>query len=148
MPDNPFERLRLSPEASEYDAVEQAARLAERTADEASRAAIRQAVHRLTASPAARLLDAVLTHPRPDHALPELERLLAAYRRPPAGQTDVPVPPLDFDEFRDLLIQVLQDELTDTSCPFEPVPVEEPADEIDRQTAEALWQRLLGDPGA
>ncbi|MFO0928982.1 MAG: hypothetical protein U0736_18505 [Gemmataceae bacterium] len=148
MPDNPFEVLRLSPDATEHDAVEQAARLAARTADEAARAAVRQAVARLTASADDRLLLAVLTHARPDYAVPELERALAAHRRPPADQTDLPIPPIDLDEFRDLLLHQLQRELSDPPAPFEPVPADEPAEEIDRQTAEALWQRLVSDPGA
>jgi hypothetical protein len=148
MSENPFEVLRLGPEAGEAEAVRQAARLCQRAADEPARNAVRQAVQRLTASAQERQLYALMTHPRPDHASPELDRLVAAYRRPPAPVGEVPVPGVDPEEVRELLLGVLAEEQAPPALPLELVEAPEGEAEVARQTAEALWQGLMGDPRA
>ena len=145
MPENPFEALRLPPEASAEDAVKQAARLSQVAADESSRNRVRQAIQELTASPEAWTLAALLTHPRPEHANAELERFIAAHRRPPATSGgEVSVPGVDWEEVRAILTEALADEQRVSPLPLERVEVSESAAEIDQQTAEALWQGLVG----
>lgn len=147
MTENPYEVLQLSPEASEAEIVARAALLCQRTPDEAARGRYRQAAVRLTASAEQRQLFALLTHPYPDHAGAERQRFVAAFRRPPAGLT-VAAPGVDTTEFDALLRDVLAGELNTPAGPLEAVAAWVSAEEIARQTAEALWQRLLAEPGA
>jgi hypothetical protein len=93
---NPFEVLRLDPATPADEVVRQAGRLRQRAADEATVAAIRQAVQALTGRPEERLLHELLTHPAPCHAWPALERFTAAFRRPPlpAAEAQAACPPL------------------------------------------------------
>ena len=141
---NPFEVLRLDPDSSEEEVVRQAGRLRQRATDEQSLNAIRQAVQALTGRAEERLLHALLTHPRPTHAWPALERFAAAFRRPPAA-TASPVPPPDLNELAGLLRALLAEELELAPLPLEAVDAAEDAAEIERQMAEALWQSLLVD---
>lgn len=146
---NPFEVLRLDPAATEEEIVRHAGRLRLRAADEAALAAVRRAVQALTARPEDRLLWSLLTHPDPCYQSPALDRFAAAFRRPPAPAGDgAPCPPLDLEEFTALLRRRAAEELELPPQEFEPVANDEPAEEIDRQTAEALWQSLLFDPRA
>jgi hypothetical protein len=145
---NPFEVLKLDPSATEEEIVRHAERLRQRAADEATQAAIRQAVQALTGKPEDRRLHALLTHPRPAHAAPALDRFVAAFRRPPAVSAPSAVPSLDLAEVEEILRTHMADELEMTPPPFEtPIGPDEP-DEIRRQEAEALWQSLLFDPRA
>ena len=149
MSTNPFEILRLDPSATEEEIVRQAGRLRQRTIDEAALNAIRQAVQMLTARPADRLLYSLLTHPAPCHQRPALDRFAAAFRRPPAATSaPAPCPPLDMEELGDLVKSRIAEELELPALPFEPIRGDETAEEIRRQTAEALWQSLLFDAGA
>jgi hypothetical protein len=146
---NPFEILRLDPSATEEEIVRQAGRLRQRAVDEATRNAIRQAVQALTAGAEDRLLLSLLTHPSPRHRSTILERFAAAFRRPPAASNvPQPCPALDVTEFEGLLRKLIAEELDWVPPPFEPIAAGETANEIDRQTAEALWQSLLFDPRA
>jgi hypothetical protein len=146
MPDNPFELLRLPPSATEEEVVRQGARLCQRAPDEPARNLLRQAVRQLTGSAEERLLHALLTHPRPQHASADLERLQATFRRPPASTgAPPPIPPLDLPEVEGLLREILAAELEPLPLPLEAVPEDDPPEEIARQTAEALWQSLLSD---
>jgi hypothetical protein len=146
---NPFEALRLDPSASEEEVVKQAARLRQRAADEAELTAVRQAVQALTGRAEDRLLHALLTHPRPGHSAPTLEKFAAAFRRAPAASGEPPAaPPLDLKEFAELLQAILVEELDLTPQPFEAPAAAEDPDEIRRQTGEALWQSLVFDPRA
>jgi hypothetical protein len=149
MPENPFELLRLAPSAGEEEIVRQGARLCQRCPDETSRNAIRQAVRELTGSAEERLLHAILTHPHPEHANPDLERLASAFRRPPASSAEpAPCPGVDLEEVRDLLRGLLAAELEMSPLPLEALDAEDAPEEIARQTAEALWQSLVSDPRA
>jgi hypothetical protein len=146
MTENPFEALRLPPGASEEEVVRQAGLLRQRATDEAARNAIRQAVQALTGRPEERALHALLTHPRPQHRWPALERFAATFRRAPASEAGAGAcPPLDLDELTGLLLAAVAEELGPAPLPFEPVDTCEEADEVRRQTAEALWQGLLAD---
>jgi hypothetical protein len=146
---NPFEILQLDPSATEEEIVRQAGRLRQRATDDATSNAIRQAVQALTARAEDRLLFALLTHPAPRHQWPTLDRFAAAFRRPPTvtGSAE-PCPPLDLEEFTGLLRELAAEELDLPPLSFEPLPTEESPAEIERQTAEALWQSLVFDPGA
>jgi hypothetical protein len=144
---NPFEVLRLDPSATEEEIVRQAGRLRQRATDEATHNAIRQAVQALTARAENRRLLALLTHPSPGHEVPALDRFAAAFRRPPAAAATT-CPLLDQAELASLVRRGLIEELEWTPQPFEPITSVEDADEIRRQTAEALWQSLLSDPRA
>lgn len=145
MTTNPFEVLRLPADATEEEIVRQGSRLAQLAADEPARNAIREAVRALTDDPATRRVFALLTPPGPA-AGNELDRFIAAHRRPPAPEGPLRVPPLDEQELRELLRQALAAELNVAPPPYQPVPAGEAADEIDRQTGEAVWQSLLIDP--
>lgn len=146
---NPFEILRLDPSATEEEIVRQAGRLRQRATDEATRNAIRQAVQALTARAEDRQLLALLTHPRPSHHCPALERFAAAFRRPPASAGSAPAcPPLDMEEFADLISKLVAEELELPPLTFEPIASTETPQEVERQTVEARWQSLLFDPGA
>jgi hypothetical protein len=147
MSDNPFEVLKLSPDVNAEDAVKQAARLSQLAPDEATRNRARQAIQELTSSAEAWALAALLTHPRPEYTNAEVDRFIAAHRRPPASAAEVVVPGVDWDEVRGLMIEVLADEQRFTPLPLERVEVAESAAEIDRQTAEAVWQGLVAQPG-
>jgi hypothetical protein len=144
MSGNPFEALRLAPESGEEEVVRQAGLLRQRATDEAELDAIRQAVQALTGPEEARAWHALLTHPRPEYRSPALERLAAAYRRPPAASA-APFPPLDLEEVRGLLIEALERELEPAPLPFEAIDATEGEEEIDRQTGEAVWQALIAD---
>jgi hypothetical protein len=149
MTPNPFEILRLDPSATEEEIVRQAGRLRQRATDEATHNAIRRAVQALTASAKERVLFGLLTHASPRHHAPALERFVAAFRRPPTA-SNVPEPclPLDKEEFEGLVKKLIAEELELSPPAFEPIAAGEAATEIDRQTAEALWQSLLFDPRA
>jgi hypothetical protein len=147
MSENPFELLGLPPSATPEEAVQQAARLCQRAADEATRNRIRQAVRQLTGSDEERSLHALLTHPRPDYDHAARDAFHAAFRRPPPSTAAFSYPPIDLSEVRDILCQILAAELETPALPLEAVPETDEAAEIDRQTAEALWQRLLAEPG-
>ena len=128
---------------------EDIAALRQRVTEETVLNAIRQAVQALTVRAEDRLLFALLTHPAPCHHWPALDRLAAAFGRPPAA-TAAPAssPPLDLEEFRDLLNRTVAEELELNLPPFEPIAEGERAEEVRRQTAEALWQSLVSDTGA
>ena len=146
---NPFEVLRLDPSASEEEIVRQAGRLRQRATDEATLNAIRQAVQALTARAEDRLLLSLLTHAAPGHHAPTLDRFTAAFRRPPAPAAAQPsCPSLDIREFEGLIKEKAAEEMELVPPPFEPIAEGETAEEIRRQTAEALWQSLLFDPRA
>ena len=146
MADNPFEVLRLAPTAGPEEAVRQGARLARQTTSEADRNAIRQAVRQLTGTDEERALHALLTHPAPEYTSPLLEQFLAAFRQSPPTTAERPVPVLDREEFRGLLLAALAAQMPPPVLPLEPIELGEPADEIARQTAEALWQSLIAQP--
>jgi len=148
MNDNPFEVLKLSPAATPEEIVRQGGRLCQRTTDETIRNAVRQAVRELTESDEARTLHALLTHPNPAHTTTELDRFTSAFRRPPRPTSVTACPPLDIEEFRDLLLASIAAEPAIPSLPLERVEEGESAEEIERQTAEALWQSLPGQPRA
>lgn len=146
---NPFDILRLDPSATEEQIVRHAARLQQRATDEAMRNEIRQAVQALTARSEDRQLLSLLTHPRPCYSCPALERFAAAFRRPPVPTTTPQIcPPLDLEEFEDLVGALIREELDLSALPLEPIPADNSANELDRQRVEALWQSLLFDPGA
>jgi hypothetical protein len=146
---NPFEVLQLDPSATEEEIVRQAGRLRRRVTEETALNSIRQAVQALTVRAEDRLLFALLTHAAPCHHWPTLDRFATAFRRPPAATTaPVPCPPLDLEEFRDLLNKTVVEELELAPPPFEPIAEGETAEEIRRQTTEALWQGLLSDTQA
>lgn len=144
---NPYEVLRLDPSATEEEVVRQAGRLRQRSTDETTLAAIRQATRALTGRPEERLLHALRTHPKPCYTQPALDRFAAVFRRPPPTPANTtPCPPLELAECARLLEALLADELELTPPPFEPLPVTDDADDLERQAAEALWQSLLYDP--
>jgi hypothetical protein len=145
---NPFEVLRLDPSATEEEVVRQAARLRQRAADEAELTAVRQAVQALTGPPEERRLHALLTHPRPAHASPALDKFAAAFRRSPAGGPAPVVPGPDLAEVEALLRAQLADELELTPPQFEAPAAADDPEEVRRQVAEVLWQSLLFDPRA
>jgi hypothetical protein len=145
---NPFEILRLDPSATEEEIVRQAGRLRQRATDEATLNAIRRAVQALTARPEDRLLHALLTHPSPCHHWPALDRFTAAFRRPPVAPNVEPCPSLDQEEFQGLVRELAAEELEWIPPAFEALPPGESAEEIDRQTGEALWQSLIFDSRA
>jgi hypothetical protein len=143
---NPYEVLRLAPSATEEEIIRQAGRLRQRSTDEATLSAIRQATQALTGRAEDRLLHALLTHPNPRYTQPGLDRLGTAFRRPPPLPANTtPCPPLDLSEFTRLLEAVLVEELEFTNPPFEPLLAADDVAEIDRQASEALWQSLLYD---
>jgi hypothetical protein len=141
---NPFEVLRLDPSAPAAEVVRQAGRLRQRATDEATVAAVRQAVQALTGRPAERLLHELLTHPAPCHSWPALERFTAAFRRPPlpAGGSPPECPPPDPAEVAALLKPLAAAELDAPPPPFEPVAGADDQAEIVRQTVEGVWQAL------
>jgi hypothetical protein len=150
MSDNPFEVLQLDPSsAGEAEIIRQAALLRQRATDEAMLTAIRQAVQSLTARPEDRELFGLLTPPGAVHHWPTLERLEAAFRRPPQSKhSEQTAPaPLDLQEVASLLRPLLARELEDMPLPFEPPSMTETPDEILKQTIEGLWQVLPFEPG-
>jgi hypothetical protein len=143
---NPYEVLRLDPSATVEEIVRQAGRLRQRSTDEATLAAIRQATQALTGRAEDRLLYALLTHSKPCYMQPALDRFAAAFRRPPQTPINTtPCPLLDVKEVAQLLEALLVEELELSPLPFDALPVTDDAEEIDRQAAEALWQSLLYD---
>ena len=146
---NPFEVLRLDPEATEEEVVRQAERLRQRATDETSLGAIRQAAMALTGKSEERQLHALLTHPRPAGASETLDRFSAVFRRAPSTtHVAIACPELDRDEFLRLLLRAASEELELPPPTFESVADADDADELRRQWAEALWQSLLFDPRA
>jgi hypothetical protein len=149
MATNPFEVLAIDPTASEEQIVQQAGRLRQRSTDEATLTAIRQAVQALTGAAAERMLQALLAHPQPVYSWPALDRFINAYRRAPAPTTAAAAcPPLDMAELASLLRAHLAEELIMQPLPFEPLTAAEDAGEIQRQAAEAVWESLICDPRA
>jgi len=144
MTDNPFELLRMPPEATEEEIVRQGARLCQTAADDDARNAIREAVRSLTATADERRLHALLTPPGFTPAGKELDRFAAARRRAPAGAAVV-VPPLDHEEARAILRELLLAGLDQTPARLEPIPDAESPEEIARQASEAAWLSLLHD---
>jgi hypothetical protein len=145
---NPFEVLRLDPGSSEEEVVRQAGRLRQRAPDEATLDSIRRAVQALTCSSEGRELLALLAHPGPGYATPVLDRLARAFRRPPVATEAATVPAPDLDELAELLGAQLGASLELPPLPFEAPGSEEAGGEIQRQTAEAVWQSMLANPGA
>ncbi len=145
---NPFEVLQLGPEATEEAIVQQAGRLRQRATDEATLTAIRQAVQALTGAPEQRQLYAVLTLPNPVYHWPMLARLATAFRRAPASAEEPvpPCPPLERERLAALVRPLVARTLEQGPLPLEMPIVEESAEEIQRQNAEALWQWLLMQP--
>lgn len=144
MTENPFELLRLPPGASEEEIVRQGARLCQTAADDDTRDAYREAVRALTDSAEGRQLHALLTPPAPATASKDLDRFVVAYRRAPAAEAAT-VPELGRDELLALLRERLAGALRAGPAPLEPIPDQEPAEEIARQTGEAVWHSLLHD---
>jgi hypothetical protein len=87
---NPFELLRLDPSTPTDQIVRAAALLRQRAPDEATVAAIRQAVQALIASAEECRLHELLTHADPRYNWPEVEQFVAAFRRPPEGMPSEP----------------------------------------------------------
>ena len=141
---NPFEVLRLDPATPAEEVVRHAGRLRQRATDEATVAAIRQAVQALTGRPEERLLHELLAHPAPCHAWPALERFAATFRRPPLPEGEAPpaCPPPDLAEVAALLRPLAAAELDAPPAPFEPVAEPDDRAEIVRQTVEGVWQTL------
>ena len=137
---NPYEVLGLPPGASEADVVRQGARLAQQAGDDE----VREAVRQLTAGAETRELFALLTPPGGGGVGPEVERFIAQHRRPPAG-LPLNVPALDEAELRDLVRRAVAATLEPRPQPLAAVPAGESAEEVERQTGEALWQSLLHD---
>jgi hypothetical protein len=147
--ENPFEVLRLSPEATEEEVVRRAGDLRQTASSEEELSAVRQAVQALTGRTEDRLLQALLTHPRPVHECPALERLVALFARVPQtvlSGPKAPPPELDLEEWAALVGTLLIKELEPEPLPFELPPVEETEEEIRRQTLEALWHLLPFEP--
>ena len=67
---------------------------------------------------------------------------------PAATGGPVPCPPLDLEEFSELVRSLSAEELELAAPPFEALPSGETPEEVCRQTMEALWQNLLFDPQA
>jgi hypothetical protein len=146
-PTNPFETLRLDPTAGEEQVVQQAGRLRQLAADEEEQTRIRQAVQELTASADARRLHALLTHPRPGYEQTLLDRFVARYRQPPpSGEPVLFTPVFDSAEFRELVRELIREELQLRPSAFDELPLTENPEEIQRQIAEILWQSLVYAP--
>ena len=145
MPDNPFEVLRLDPTTSVEEAMRQADRLAQETADEPLKQRIRQAAQQLTISPDRAALAALLTPPAPGYASEALREFVVRHGSPPVGTPSEARPRLDEDEFRRRLLEVIAGELSPGVAELEPLEITESGAEIARQTAEAMWQALLSD---
>jgi plasmid stability protein len=136
---NPYEVLQLPAQATTEQIMAAAARLAQSGDDEA-----REAVRQLTASEEERQLHAWLTPPGAVERPVEVERFVAQHRRPPAG-LHLQVPPVDEAELRERLRSILLSELKPGPVPLQAVPIEESAEEVARQNAEAVWLSLLFD---
>ncbi|MFQ3593600.1 MAG: hypothetical protein SNJ82_10520 [Gemmataceae bacterium] len=136
---NPFEVLQLPAHASLEQIMAAAARLTQRGDDEA-----REAVRQLTSEETQRRLHGWLTPPGPVERPAEIEQFVAQHRRPPAG-LPLDVPPVDETELRELLRQALLSELQPRPVPLQFVEARESAEEIARQTGEAVWGSLLYD---
>jgi hypothetical protein len=146
MTETPFETLKLPPTATPEEIVRRGALLCRRLSDEGARDAVRQAVRELTESDESRALQALLTHPDPAHDSPELERFQSAHRRPPRAREQAASPPLDIEEFRGLLLGFIAAETPARPLSLERVEAAESPEEIERQSAEALWQSLVAQP--
>ncbi len=145
MPDNPFEVLRLDPTTSVEEAMRQADRLTQETADEPLRQRLRAAAQQLTISPDRAALAALLTPPAPGYASEALREFVVRHGSPPAGTPSEARPRLDEDEFRRRLLEAIAGELSPGVAELEPLEITESGAEIARQTAEAMWQALLSD---
>jgi hypothetical protein len=106
---NPFELLRLDPTASNDEVVAQAGRLKQQGVNDRELTAIRQAVQILTGSSKERFVQAMFSHPDPCYHWPALERLRAAFRRPPqgTGEQTSRCSPLKLEEFAEMLRPIL-----------------------------------------
>jgi len=141
---NPFEVLRLDPATPAEEVVRQAGRLRQRATDEATVAALRQAVQALTGRPEDRQLHELLTHAAPCHNWPALERFTAAFRRPPLPGPAEPAlcPPPELSDVAALLRPLAAAELDAPPMPFDLVAEPDNATEIVRQTVEGVWRML------
>jgi hypothetical protein len=141
---NPFEVLGLDPTTPNDQVVARAGHLRQRVTDEKEWTAIRQAVQALTGPAEERFIEEMLTHAQPCYHWPALERFRAAFRRPPSQACAQlpPCPPLDLSEFAQLLRPILADQWQPPELPLASVEANEPAEEIERQNIEALWQCL------
>ncbi len=146
---NPFEVLGLDPASSEEEIVRRAGQLRRRAAGEAEVAELRRAVQALTGRAEDRQLLALLTHPRPGHAAPALDRLAAEFRTLPAAAGPPPAcPPPDLAEVAAWLAARLAEALEGEPLAFEPVAPDDAPAEIRRQNDEALWQSFVFDSRA
>jgi hypothetical protein len=145
VPMNPYEVLGLDPSTPEEQIVQQAGCLRQRSTDDITLTAIRQAVQALTGRAEDRQLHALLAQPQPAYAWPAVEKFINAHRRPPATTASAACPPLDLAEFTTLLKAQFAEELELAPLPFEALPANDEASEIQRQAAEALWQSLICD---
>lgn len=149
MMENPFEVLRLSPDATLDEAVQQAARLSRIAPDESSRNRIRQAIQQLTATPESWLLAALLAHPRPDYHHPELDRFVAKHRRSPVDRAmSRETPFVDWEELRRLRESFLATGFSVPGLPLEPLDAECELGEREDQSFEHGWRDLRFQPGA
>lgn len=149
MDENPFEVLQLSPQVSPEEAVRQAARLTQCAADEVVRDRIRQAIQKLTSSREGWALYALLTHPGVEYQQDEFERFVSRHRRPPAVQEqELPAAEVDQAEIRQILLAQLARQQSLDPLPLEPLSLDESKQEIEKQTAEAIWQGRVGEMGA
>jgi hypothetical protein len=105
---NPFEVLRIDPDASDEQVVALAARRRQRAADDHELTAIRQAVQALTGEAEKRLLARLFTHPRPGWERSDLVRWVGAFRRPPLREEpSQTMHPGELGELANLLRSVL-----------------------------------------
>ena len=151
MSENPFEVLKLDPNATEEEIVQQAGRLRQQTTNEQELTAIRQAVQALTSGDEERALLRLFTHPQPDHDGSAVENLANAFRRPPQASASQDVPEcsaLDLEALAEIMKPFVVRELRPEKLPLEPAAIEETPKEIERQTIEAMWQALPFDPRA
>lgn len=144
---NPYEVLQLDPSATEAEIIEQAGKLRQRSTEEKTLTAVRQAVQQLTASSEQREVLALLSHPQPMYRWPAMERLLNANRRVPSSTSDEEKtsPPLDMDLIAKMLRALLAEELRPTALNYVQPRIDELPQEIDQQTINALCQALLYD---
>lgn len=145
---NPYEVLQLNPSATEAEIIEQAGKLRQRSTDEETLTAIRQAVQQLTGSHEEREIHALLSHPEPMYRWPAIERLMNAHRRPPTSTSEEQHtgPSLDMDEILTLVKQLLAEEMRLLPINYIQPRIDELPEEIDQQTIHALCRALLYDP--
>jgi hypothetical protein len=142
---NPFEVLRLDPAAGNEEVVARAARLRQQATAEPEVTALRQAVQALTGPTEERFLQAMLTHPRPCYLWADLDRLRAAFRRPP-GQVEAtlsPCPAFDWTEFASLLQQAAGEPGDPAHLSVSEEKVTSRGGEESWESAVARWQGLV-----